>query len=289
MSIFNLKDDDLIKSASYVSVTVATIILLVKAYGLASTDSQTLLASLVDSLLDMTSSIINLIAIRFALLPPDKNHRFGHEKFQDLAIFSQSIFFFASCLFTLFSSTKSLYLHAMPSNTEFGASIMYICIFLTLIVVLYQSYVFKQTQSKIVAADKLHYFADFLTNMAVIASLYLSTTFWYIDGIMGIVISLYIMKASFSLFRDAIRNLADEEFIDEDRDKIIAVVKNYSDVKGMHELKTRSAGSKPFIQFHLELNGELSLNKAHTISDEISEEILKLFPNAEIIIHQDPV
>ena len=97
------------------------------------------------------------------------------------------------------------------------------------------------------------------------------------------------MKASFSLFRDAIRNLADEEFVDEDRDKIIAIVKNYSDVKGIHELKTRSAGSKPFIQFHLELNGELSLNKAHTISDEISEKILKLFPNAEIIIHQDPV
>ncbi|RTK92064.1 MAG: cation diffusion facilitator family transporter [Rickettsiales bacterium] len=289
MSIFNLKDDDLIRSASYVSVTVATIILSVKAYGLASTDSQTLLASLVDSLLDMTSSIINLIAIRFALLPPDKNHRFGHEKFQDLAIFSQSIFFFASCIFTLFSSTKSLYMRATPSNTEFGASIMYVCIFLTLIVVLYQSYVFKKTQSKIVAADKLHYFSDFLTNIVVISSLYLSATFWYIDGIMGIVISLYIMKGSFSLFREAIRNLADEEFIDEDRDKIIAVVKNYSDVKGMHDLKTRSAGNKPFIQFHLELNGEFSLKKAHTISDEISEEILKLFPNAEIIIHQDPV
>ncbi len=289
MSILNLKDDDLIKSSSYVSVTTALIILCVKMYALTSTSSQALLVSLVDSMLDMTSSIINLIAIRFALLPPDANHRFGHEKFQDLAIFSQSIFFFASCLFTLFSSSKALYMHDIPGNMEFGASIMYICMFLTLIVVLYQSYVFKKTQSKIVAADKLHYFSDFLTNIAVIASLYLSAKFWYIDGIIGILISLYIMKASFSFFRDAIRNLADEEFEDEDRNKIIAVIKNYSDVKGMHELKTRSAASKPFIQFHLEIDGEFSLNKAHTISDEITAEILKLFPNAEIIIHQDPV
>ncbi|GAB4168348.1 MAG: cation diffusion facilitator family transporter [Rickettsiaceae bacterium] len=287
--MFKLESDDLIKSASYASVITALIIMAVKSYGWFATDSQSILASLIDSLLDVTSSLINLVAIRFALLPPDENHRFGHDKFQDLAIFSQSIFFFASCLFTLFSSSKALYMQDIPENAELGANAMYICIFLTLILVVYQTYVIRKTNSKVIAADKLHYFSDFLTNIAVIGSLYLSRDFWYVDALIGIGISLYIMRASFLLFRDAIRNLADEEFVQADRDKIIKIVSSFSEAKGIHELKTRSAGNKPFIQFHLELDGELTLLDAHTISDEIAAELMKYFPSAEIIIHQDPV
>ena len=92
--MFKLEDNDLVKSASYASVSIAVIIMIVKTYGWITTESQSILASLIDSLLDITSSLINLIAIKVALRPPDDNHRFGHDKFQDLAIFSQSIFFF---------------------------------------------------------------------------------------------------------------------------------------------------------------------------------------------------
>lgn len=289
MAILNLKTEALVKSATYASVTVALIILIIKSFGLASTDSQSMLASLIDSLLDFSSSLINLIAVRFALLPPDENHRFGHEKFQDLAIFSQSIFFFASGIFTLLSSFKALYLKTIPTNTEYGTNAMYACIFFTLILVAYQSYVFKKTESKIVAADKLHYFSDFLSNIAVIISLHLSTSFRYIDSLTGIAISIYIMHGSYKLFREAIRNLADEEFTPLDREKILTLIKSFSEVKGVHDLKTRSAGNKPFIQFHLEIDGKLSLTEAHAISDKISAEIYKSFSNAEIIIHQDPV
>ena len=140
-----------------------------------------------------------------------------------------------------------------------------------------------------IAADKLHYFSDFLTNIAVVVSLYLSSSFWYIDALVGIGISLYIFYASCQLFRDAIRNLADEEFADNDREKILQIINAFSQAKGVHELKTRSAGDKPFIQFHLEIDGNLSLLEAHTISDKIAAELMKHFPKAEIIIHQDPV
>ncbi len=287
--MLRLKDEDLIKSASYASVTVAFIIMSIKSYGWLATESQSMLASLIDSLLDISSSFINLIAIRIALAPPDDNHRFGHGKFQDLAIFSQSIFFLVSCLFTLFSSSKALYLRDTPQNAAFGANAMYLCIFLTFFLVLYQSFVVKKTGSKIIAADKLHYFSDFLTNIAVVVSLYLSRSFWYIDALVGIGISLYIFYASCQLFRDAIRNLADEEFADNDREKILQIINAFSQAKGVHELKTRSAGDKPFIQFHLEIDGNLSLLEAHTISDKIAAELMKHFPKAEIIIHQDPV
>jgi len=286
--MLKLKDSTLIKSASYASVIVAAIILIVKIYGWVATESQSLLASLIDSFLDISSSLINLIAVMVALTPPDDNHRFGHEKFQDLAIFSQSIFFFGSCLFILFSSSRALYLGESPENPDTGINTMCICIFLTFVLVCYQSYIIKRTGSKIIAADKLHYFSDFLTNIAVVVSLYLSGLFWYIDAIAGIGIALYIMYASYVLFRDAIRNLSDEEFTPEERKKIIFLVKQFKEVKGLHELKTRSAGNKPFIQFHLELDGFLTLNKAHEISDRIAEKLMEKYPGAEIIIHQDP-
>lgn len=281
--------DRLVKIASYASVSTALLIMIAKTYAWLFTESQSILASLIDSLLDISSSIINLIAIRVSLLPPDDNHRFGHEKFQDLAIFSQSMFFFASCLFTLFSSTKVLFFGSELVNSEFGANIMYFCAFLTFVLVGFQSYVIKKTKSKIISADKLHYFSDFITNITVIASLYLSSTFWYVDALTGIGVSLYIMYSAFTLFREAIRNLADEEFEQKDRDKVITIAAAYSSIKGIHELKTRYAANKPFIQFHLELDGNLTLYQSHEIADELMFALLKEFPEAEITIHQDPV
>lgn len=285
----SVTNNQLIKSASYASVVTAIIIMIVKSYGWLSTDSQSILASLIDSLLDVTSSAINLVAVRVALTPPDNNHRFGHEKFQDLAIFAQSGFFFISSLAILYSSFKALYLKQIPENSELGADVMYICIFFTLVLVIYQTYVFNKTQSKIIAADKLHYFSDFLTNIAVVVSLYLSNSFWYLDALMGVFIALYIMKGSVSLFREAIRNLSDEEFDSDQRNKIIEIIKNCPDVKGFHDLKTRFAGNKPFIQLHLELEGSLSLYKAHDISEHVEQKIRSEFSKAEVTIHQDPV
>lgn len=282
------RNNRLVKIASYASVTTAVIIMLAKSYAWLATESQSILASLIDSLLDISSSVINLIAIRVSLLPADDNHRFGHEKFQDLAIFSQSMFFFASCLFTLFSSSKSLFSSSELVNLELGTNVMYFCIFLTFVLVCFQSYVISKTKSKIISADKLHYFSDFITNIAVIISIYLSASFWYIDALAGIGISLYVMYASYRLFREAIRNLADEEFPQKEKDKILSIVSNYNQVKGIHELKTRYAASKPFIQFHLELDGNITLYRSHEMADKLMKDLLQEFPEAEITIHQDP-
>jgi cation diffusion facilitator family transporter len=232
---------------------------------------------------------MNLIAIFIAFQPPDYNHRFGHEKFQDLAIFSQSMFFFASSLFTIFASIKAFFTQAKVINQDLGINILYLCIFLTIILVSYQTYVIKKTHSKIIMVDKLHYFSDLLINVGVIISIYLSSAFWFIDSLFGIGISLYIIYSSYSLFRHAIRNLADEEFPPEDRQKILNILSQYPEIKGIHELKTRYAANKPFIQFHLEMNGETPLNQAYAISKKISAELLLIFSGGEIIIHQQPI
>jgi len=280
--------NSLIKSASYLSVAMALIILSIKIYAWFVTGSQSILASLIDSMLDITSSFINLIALRFALQPPDHEHRFGHEKIQDLTIFSQSIFFFASAFFVGFSSIKSLFEKTQPENISDGTIVMYICIFLTIILVLYQTYVIKRTKSEIVKADKLHYFTDLLTNIIVIISINLSDRFWFVDSLFGVIISLYIFKTSYSLFKKAFKNLVDQELPEEDRNKIISIVTEHRGIKGMHEMKTRYAAQKAFIQCHLEMDGNMSLYDAHEISDEIALRISQEFPEAEIIIHQDP-
>ncbi len=282
------KNSFLIKLASYLSVFTAIVILIVKTYGWLLTDSQSMFASVIDSLLDVSSSLINIVAITFALQPPDKNHRFGHEKFQDLAIFSQSIFFFASSIFTLFSSFKGIYNKSLILNSSLGIDMMYLCLILTTLLVILQTYVIKKTHSKIIEVDRIHYFSDFLTNIVVVISIYCSSKFWFIDSLAGIGISLYVMHASYSLFRQAIKNLADEEFEDHERQIIIDIVRSHKKIKGIHELKTRHAANKPFIQFHLEMDGNTSLLDAHALSDEICLEIIKHFEGGEITVHLDP-
>jgi cation diffusion facilitator family transporter len=288
MSQISQHQNFLIKASSYASVTVSLIIMSIKLYGWLSTSSQSVLASLVDSMLDISSSVINLLAVRIALLPPDDNHRFGHEKFQDLAVFSQSIFFFISCLFAASYSIYSLFTHSAPSNNELGADLMILCIIITVLLVSFQSFVIKHTNSKIVQVDKLHYFADLMSNVAVVASLYLSAHIWYLDAIVGILISIYIAHGAWGLFIGALKNLVDEEFSPEHRATIISIIDNSPDVKGWHDLKTRWAGSKPFIQLHLELEGSLTLEEAHHISEKISGKIREQFQNADITIHEDP-
>lgn len=278
----------LIKTASYLSFSTAIVILLIKVYGWLLTDSQSLLASLIDSLLDISSSFINLIAIRYALEPPDHHHRFGHEKIQDLAIFSQSIFFLASGLFTFFSSAKALFTKTIIGNLSAGTNVMYICIVLTFVLVSYQTYVIKKTGSEMVKVDKLHYFSDLLTNVAVIISINLTIYCWFIDSLFGMAIAIYITYNSYILFKKAFKNLVDEELPEEDRKKIISIISLFKEIKGIHEMKTRYAAHKPFIQCHLEMEGDMSLYRAYFISEEIIAALLQEFPGGEIIIHQDP-
>jgi cation diffusion facilitator family transporter len=277
-----------LKLAPIFSVSAAVIIALVKSYSWYSTESASVLASLIDALLDLTTSVINLIALRVALEPPDHNHRFGHNKVEDLAVFAQSIAFFASGVLTIYNSFSHIVSPRAIENTDIGIYAMVVSSIITLLLVMYQTFVIRKTRSSIIEADRLHYFTDLLSNILVIVSLYWSAKYWYLDPIMGAIIGLYILRGSYGLFVRAVRNLVDEEMNDNERKKIIAIISNHEEVLGIHELKTRGAGTKSFIQFHLELNGSMTLFEAHEISDRIMYDIVEKFPNAEVTIHQDP-
>lgn len=288
MSHISEKDLKLLKAAPLYSVIVAIIISGLKLYSWFYTDSASIMASLMDSLLDLSTSIINFIALRAALMPPDDNHRFGHNKIEDLAVFGQSIGFFASGIFTFYNSAHHIIHPQKLEHVGIGIYAMIISSILTIMLVWYQSMVIKKTKSTIVEADRLHYFTDLLANLLVIFSLYFSQKYIAVDGILGILIACYIIKSSYGLFVRSTKNLVDEEMNDGERKKIIDIIGKYKEVLGVHELKTRYAGSKAFIQFHLELDGNMSLFEAHEVADRVMEGILKEFPGAEVTVHQDP-
>jgi ferrous-iron efflux pump FieF len=169
--------------------------------------------------------------------------------------------------------------------------VMLISTFFTVLLVTYQNYVLRRTKSHIIKADELHYRTDIMVNGAVIVSFLLIMYFkiYFLDSVFAFLIAIYIFKGAWGVGKEAFDKLMDKELSDEERKKIIDIALSNKQVKGIHDLRTRSIGSKPFIQFHLELDGNIILHEAHRIADSVESDLLKTFPNAEIIIHEDPV
>lgn len=280
----------IVLSATIASVITALVTILVKGVAWLITDSSSILASLADSMLDAASSTINFVAARYSLQPPDNEHRFGKGKAEDLAVLIQSVFCTVSGLVIIGLAIKRIINPVLLEHSITGIGLIVFSLFSTLALVLYQSYVINRTASKIVEVDRLHYLVDFLTNSAVIFSLILSY-YWdnvLIDPIIAIAIASFMLFGSIKLLVRSLRNLMDHELDPQLRQKIIAIILSHPQVKGYHDLKTRCSGSKSLAQFHLEMDGDMTLNQAHNLSDEVEEMIHRQIKNIEIIIHQDP-
>jgi len=281
----------LMKKATCFSLTVALIIVLVKAVSWWQTRSIALLASLTDSGLDVISATINMIAIRYALQPPDHEHRFGHGKAEDIASLGQAAFIFGSGLFVLAESARRFIHPHIIGNEITGILVMLFCSALTILLITFQKSVVKKTGSSLVKTDAYHYFTDIVSNLVVIASLVLAKFFGVqsADPILGICIALYIMSGAVRIAAKPFSHLMDEEMTDVEREKIRDMVLAHPGVAGMHDLRTRISGVNSFIQFHLELDGDMRLEEAHRISDDLERAIEATFPRSEVLIHQDPM
>ncbi len=293
--IHDLKQEEnqkLMKISTYITVVGVSLIILAKIYGWFTTESVTILASLVDSLLDICVSIMNLLALHYALQPADHQHRFGHGKVEDIAVFSQAVFFALSGLGLIFTAVKRFFYpnDQILSSGNLGIEILIFSIIITLIIVVFQYYVMNKAKSHIIEADSVHYITDFLANVAAIIGIVVAVHYEMpmFDSITAIAISIYIILNAVKLFRRAFNNLMDHELDESERQVIIEIIKSHNKVNGFHDLKTRYAGTKPFIQFHLELDQNMTLKEAHVIAIEVERKILDQIPNAEIIVHQDP-
>ncbi len=277
--------------ATKFSLWAGAFLVLLKGMAWSFTDSLSMMSSLADSLLDVMASAVNFAAVRYALQPPDEEHRFGHGKAEDLAGFAQSTFICGSGLFLVVEGIRRFFWPEPVQHSMLGIAVMLISIAVTLGLVLYQRHVVRMTNSQVVKADSLHYMSDLLTNSAVIAALILSPALgWHAaDAVFALLIAGYLIFTAAKMGYHAFQNLMDHEFSNEDRVKIEDIVRDSSGVLGLHDLRTRRSGGNGFIQLHLDLDPEMTLRQAHVISDTVEGKLRNAFPNTEILIHQDPL
>jgi ferrous-iron efflux pump FieF len=233
---------------------------------------------------------LNLLAVRHALTPADDEHRFGHGKAEALAGLGQAAFIGGSAAFLLFQSLERLVDPQPIHESTTGLLVTGVSIVLTIALVLFQRYVVARTRSLAISADHLHYATDIGTNLGVVLAFVVSGLWGWqaADPLIGLGIALVIAWGSFSILRGSFDELMDREFDDAERARIKEVVGRHSAVVSLHDLRTRRAGHRSFIQLHLELPPEMTLLEAHRISDEVEDAIMAAFPDAEVITHQDP-
>ncbi|TVR98258.1 MAG: cation diffusion facilitator family transporter [Rhodospirillales bacterium] len=276
--------------AAAASVSVAAVLIIAKISAWLATGSVSLLSTLIDSILDLAASLINLFAIRQALQPPDREHRFGHGKAEPLAGLAQAAFIAGSAVFLLFHAGERLLNPTPITNTGIGYAVMVFSMGLTLALVVFQRFVIRRTGSIAIRADALHYAVDLLTNTGVIVALVLSTQFgWLVaDPLIAIAIAVFILSGARGILKRSLDLLMDRELPETDRQRIREVAKGHPGVIDVHDIRTRCTGTDIFVQLHLEMDPSLTLLDAHTIADQVSRGVEQVIPGAEVLIHQDP-
>lgn len=279
----------MLKIATTASVATASLLLAVKIGAWLLTGSVSLLASLVDSMMDVLASALNLVAVRWSLAPPDEEHRFGHGKAESLAGLGQAAFIAGSALFLVFQAADRFFSPRSLQHLEVGLGVMAFSMLATTLLIALQRFVISRTGSVAIRADSLHYVSDLLTNAGVLVALVLAMGGWlWADPLIGLVVAGYIFWSALRIGHGAVHMLMDRELPAEEQERILAAATAHPEVAGVHDLRTRQAGPVRFIQLHLELPADMSLSRAHVISERVTAELRATFPGADIIIHQDP-
>jgi len=281
----------LVRSASIASLLVASTLIVLKYYGWVTTNSVSLLGSLADSLIDFLASVFVFVAISYSILPADAKHRFGYGKSEGLAAFVQSLLIGISGIYVCFEAIKRLLNPSQINQPSIAIWIILVSIVLTLTLVMYQKYVVKKSKSIAIESDRYHYLTDTYINLSVLFSIAITgwTRFVFIDALVGLLISGVILYTSVTLLKKSFKILLDQEIQSDDRDRIREIALDHPKVLGFHDLRTRDTGREYIIQFHLELDPNMSLLESHEITDEVTDNVLKLYPDSELIIHTDPL
>ena len=280
----------LMRRATWASVCVAFILIGIKSFAYIMTGSVAMLSSLIDSLLDALASVINLLAVRHSLTPADQEHRFGHGKAEALAGLGQAAFITGSSVFLVFEALNHL-INPRPVEHGFiGIVVTAVSLVLTIGLLIYQKHVVDRTGSIAIQADSIHYLSDIVLNLSVFAALVLSAYLGLplADPVFALGIAAYVIHSAWTIVRNAFDQLMDRELPDADRQRILQIATGHREVRDLHELRTRMAGQDLFIQLHLVLDNGISLLNAHRIADEVEAKLRQAFPNADILIHQDP-
>ncbi|MGH6942713.1 MAG: cation diffusion facilitator family transporter, partial [Geminicoccaceae bacterium] len=276
--------------AAFTSLGIALTLIVAKLVTWLITDSIVILTSLVDSGIDALASIVTLLSVYQAAQPPDRAHRYGHGKAEPLGAFAQAGFVAGSALIVGSEAIQRLISPQPISYGWVGIGVMLFAIALTGALVLFQRAVVRRTGSVAIRADSLHYGSDLLMNLAVIAALALTeaTGSRLFDPLFAFAIVLVLLSSATGVAKHALDMLMDRELSSDKRAHIRKLALGHPEAQGVHDLRTRRAGSDVFIELHLELDGDLSLDHAHDITHQVEERIRRAFPGADITVHQEP-
>jgi len=286
----NADEARLKRMAATASIGVGVILIILKLAAFWLTNAVSILSSLMDSFFDVLASSVAMMSIIHAASPADRNHRFGHGKLEALGALGQAIFILGSSIFLLAESARRFISPEPVTEPAIGIAVIAVSLFFTAGLIAFQRHVIRKTKSVAIAADHLHYKGDILMNLSVLAAVTLSSyTQWsYFDPLFAVGIGLTLIYGAYKIGKESADILMDKELPRESREKIKALVLAHEDVVSIHDLRTRSTGERIFIEFHLELDGDMSLSRAHDITEELEVVLYNAFPKAEIMMHQEP-
>lgn len=281
----------LMKWASFASIATAGLLIGLKFCAYLVTGSMAILSSLMDSVQDAMTSLVNLLAVKQAIEPADAAHRFGHGKAQALGSLGQSVIIALAGIFLIYESFGR-FLEPQPIHSlSLGIWVSVFAIAITLVLVSFQNYVIRKTNSLSLRADRAHYTGDIMMNVGVIISMLFSYFFnWTcLDALFGIGVGIYLLTQVWSLSKESCQMLMDTEIQPDLKHKIKEKTLSFPDVLEITQLKTRYSGNRIFVQFAVYLKDDLSLKQAHDLIDEIESEIQNEIPEAEVMIHPEPI
>jgi ferrous-iron efflux pump FieF len=276
--------------AAIASTAMAITLIALKTWAAYRTDSTAMLGSLADSGLDLIASLVVLLGVRIAAVPADSDHRFGHGKAEALAALVQVILISLSAIFIGYRAVARLLSGAQTADAELGIGVSIFAMVLTFALISYQRYVVRRTGSLAIGTDRLHYSSDLMLNGSVIAALALDqyASLAGADALFGLLIALWLLWGAWRASSHALDQLMDKEWPDELRERFLAATKEYPELAGLHDLRTRSSGTHYFAQFHVWVPAEWTVQEAHDRLDRVEEQLQERFPGTEILIHVDP-
>ena len=276
--------------AALASITMAIFLVLLKSYAAWLTGSVAMLGSLADTALDLVASVVTLVGVRWAAMPADDDHRFGHGKAESLAALIQVVLISISAVLIAWRAIDRLSSKATTEGLGLGLTVSIIAIAATFALLAYQRHVIRQTGSVAIQTDHLHYQSDLLLNASVIIALLLDQVLgWRMaDPAFGIAIAAWLLYGAWRAASHSIDQLMDKEWPTEKRQSFLAATADYPELAGLHDLRTRTSGAYDFVQFHVWVPGDWTVEAAHERMDAVEEALQDRFPGTEILIHLDP-
>ena len=276
--------------AALASVALALVLLVAKSWAAWVTDSTAMLGSLADTGLDVIASVTTLVGVRIAAQPADRDHRFGHGKAEALVALAQVVLITVSAVVIAWRAIERLVNGGETAEMGVGIAVSIFAILGTLLLVAYQKRVIARTGSIAIRTDNVHYKSDLMLNGSVIAALVLDQALNLrgADPIFGIGIALWLVWGAWRASSEAVNQLMDREWPEDERDAFLAAANDYPELAGLHDLRTRSSGTHRFVQFHVWVPADWTVKEAHDRLDRVEEQLQVRFPGTEILIHVDP-